>query len=67
MLEALLLFSSLYAIILRKMVEIGYGNEERILNMVWIGLLGLEVAIVFGIIMQAILKSLAPLPKEKTS
>jgi hypothetical protein len=41
------------------------GDEERILNAVWIGLLGLEVLMVLGVAVQSIVKRLAPQPKQK--
>lgn len=49
------------------MEPVAFGHEDRILNAVWVGLLGLEVLMVLGVAVRGIAKRLAPAPKEKTS
>jgi hypothetical protein len=46
-----------------------HGHEEEILNAVWIGLLGLEIAMVLGVAVRGLVKGLsAPShPKQKTT
>jgi hypothetical protein len=64
-LEAWLLVQNTYPQLLETMESLAIGDEERILNAVWIGLLGLEVLMVLGVAVQSIVKRLVPQPKQK--
>jgi hypothetical protein len=50
-----------------KMYNMYNMHEEQILNTVWIGLLGLEVLMVLGVILQAIVKRCKPLARHRSS
>jgi hypothetical protein len=54
--------------LLRRMEPYAHGYEDRILNAVWVGLLGLEVLMVLGVAVRGIAKRLSPAqaPKPKT-
>ncbi|KFH45406.1 hypothetical protein ACRE_037460 [Hapsidospora chrysogenum ATCC 11550] len=54
--------------LLRRMEPYAHGYEDRILNAVWVGLLGLEVLMVLGVAVRAIAKRLSPAqaPKVRT-
>ena len=60
-----------YPLLLEKMRSLQLGNEETILNAVWVGLLGLEVLMVLGVFVQGVAKRLgyraAPARKVKAS
>lgn len=58
---------SAYPILLEIMAEFANGYEEKILNTVWIGLLGLETLMVLGVAVQGIIKRYGPQPKQKTT
>jgi fatty-acid desaturase len=66
-LEAFLLVQNAYPLLLAKMHALAIGNEERILNAVWIGLLSVEIIMVLGVAVQSIAKRLSYRPKAKTS
>ena len=66
-LEAFLLVQNTYPMLLEMMEDFAFGHEERILNAVWVGLLGLEVLMVLGVAVRGIAKRLSPAPKQKTS
>ncbi|KAI6780962.1 uncharacterized protein J7T54_003104 [Emericellopsis cladophorae] len=70
-LEAFLAMHNTYPLLLEKMRSLHLGNEEKILNAVWVGLLGLEVLMVLGVFVQGIAKRLgygaAPARKVKAS
>jgi hypothetical protein len=57
-LEAFLAVQNTYPILLEKMRTLHLGNEETILNAVWVGLLGLEVLMVLGVFVQGVAKRL---------
>lgn len=42
------------------------GNEDQILNGIWIGLLSVEALMVLGVAAQSVLKRFGPRPKQKT-
>jgi hypothetical protein len=50
-----------------KMYNMYNMHEEQILNTVWIGLLGVEVLMVLGVILQAIVKRCKPLARHRSS
>lgn len=66
-LEAFLLVQNAYPLLLEKMAAYAYGYEERILNAVWVGLLGLEVLMVLGVAVRGIVKRLSSTPKYKAA
>ena len=47
-----------YPLLLEKMTTLHLGNEEKILNAVWVGLLGLEVLMVLGVFVRGVAKRL---------
>lgn len=55
--------------LLKKLDGYLHGHEEEILNAIWIGLLGLEIAMVLGVAVRGLAKGLsAPSqPKQKTT
>lgn len=40
-----------------------FENEERVLNTVWMGILGLEVLMVLGVAIQGVVKKCGAAPK----
>lgn len=68
MLEAFLFVQNTYPNLLRSMENVlATGYEDKILNAVWVGLLGLEVIMVLGVAVRGVMKRASPAPKAKTS
>jgi hypothetical protein len=44
-----------------------FGYEERLLNGLWIGLLGLETLMVLGVAVRSVVRRLKAPPKQKTA
>jgi hypothetical protein len=65
-LEALLLLQSAYPILVRSMEGYAFGNEERLLNGIWIGLLSIEALMVVGVAVRGLVKRFGAKPKQKT-
>jgi hypothetical protein len=68
-LQAFLLLQNTYPMLLQSLDGYFHGHEEEILNAIWIGLLGLEIAMVLGVAVRGLAKGLlAPSqPKQKTT
>ena len=64
-LEAFLLMQAMYDILRERIV--GYGYDDRFLNALWLGLLGLETLMVLGVAVQGVLRKLQGPPKVKTT
>jgi hypothetical protein len=67
-LEAFLAVQNTYPNLLRSMESLlATGYEDKILNAVWVGLLGLEVLMVLGVAVRGVVKRVSPAAKAKTS
>lgn len=64
-LEAFLLMQSMYDILKETIAE--YGYDDKFLNAVWLGLLGLETLMVVGVAVQGVARKLQGAPKVKTA
>jgi hypothetical protein len=64
-LEAFLLLQSAYPILIRKMEGYAFGYEERLLNSIWIGLLGIEALMVVGVAVRGLMSRFITQPKQK--
>ncbi|PKS10919.1 hypothetical protein jhhlp_002677 [Lomentospora prolificans] len=65
--EPFLFVTAAYPILLKNMEGYAFGYEEKILNSLWIGLLGLETLMVLGVAVQSIMKRFQSAPKVKTT
>lgn len=65
-LDVVLLLQASYPILLANMDGYAFGYEERLLNAVWLALLGVESVLVAGVVVQAAARRLRSGPKEKT-
>ncbi|KAH7311686.1 hypothetical protein B0I35DRAFT_411849 [Stachybotrys elegans] len=66
-LETFLFVQSAHPLLKKNMEPFADGNEQRILNTVYIGLLGLETLMVLGVAVQGLVKRFGPRPKQKTN
>lgn len=66
-LKSLLFIQNACPILLKSMDGYANGFEERVLNTVWIGLLGIEVLMVLGVAVQGVIKRFGPQPKQRTA
>jgi len=64
--EVFLFVTASYPLLLQMMEGYAFGHEEKILNTLWIGLLGLETLMVLGVAVQSIVRRLQAPPKVKT-
>ncbi|CAI4213362.1 unnamed protein product [Parascedosporium putredinis] len=65
--EIFLFITAAYPILLENMQGYAFGYEEKILNSLWIGLLGIETLMVLGVAVQSLLKRFQSAPKVKTT
>ena len=64
-LEAFLLVQAMYDILRETIAE--YGYDDRFLNGLWLGLLGLETLMVLGVAVQGVVRRLQGTSKLKTT
>lgn len=64
-LEAFLLVQAMYNMLRDRIAE--YGYDDRFLNALWLGLLGLEALMVVGVAVQGVARRLQGPPKVKTT
>ncbi|KEZ42172.1 hypothetical protein SAPIO_CDS6234 [Scedosporium apiospermum] len=64
--EVFLFVTASYPLLLQMMEGYAFDHEEKILNTLWIGLLGLETLMVLGVAVQSIVRRLQAPPKVKT-
>lgn len=55
----------MYDVLRERIVE--YGYDDRFLNALWFGLLGLETLMVLGVAVQGVVRKLQGPPKVKTT
>ena len=65
-LEAFLLMQISYRHLLDGMSGTIFGYEEQLLNSIWMGLLGLEFAMVAGVLVMTLVRAIRPAAKQKT-
>lgn len=64
-LEAFLLVQTMYGTLKDRIA--GYGYDDKFLNALWLGLLGLETVMVMGLAVRGVVQRLQAPPKLKTT